>query len=452
MTGRADGSDRVARGDFVYLNERPLVVTQSAGVDLIDVSGDRYLDGEAANGSAGLGYDRTILTDAVAALDGLSGAPSFVETDLRLRVAARLADRIEQAIGLRGRVAFDLGGAQGIELALKIAWSAGARGALCTFEGAYHGRSLFTCQLSASRRYRDAGPPVGAQVVRLPYPSCADCRFGQDRASCAHECAAFVKTSLGQPFAGLAAPEGQAISAFVFEPVLNVGGMVEPDPGYLHGAVNAVRAQGGLIIADEVFTGFHRTGPFLGCQRAGVQPDVIVLSKALTNGLTPLSCVWAREELINPGVFRPGTHSVTFANNPLALAVCEQVLNRFDAWDGRAARVSALERRLGAIAAGAAARFPFIRGSVIGPVLRLQLDGVSARQCRAALQDAGRPRTVHGYSGLIAASTGAADNVLLFHPALTTGDSELDAMEALLHAGLEAVAADGVRLEPAGAS
>ncbi|WP_411139197.1 aminotransferase class III-fold pyridoxal phosphate-dependent enzyme [Streptomyces sp. C10] len=99
------------------------------------------------------------------------------------------------------------------------------------------------------------------------------------------------------------------MSAFIFESVQNVGGMVEPDPALLRAAVDHARANGAMVIAAEIFTGMHRSGPHWGFQRSGITPDVVVASKALTNGAAALSAVWARERLVAPQTYRPGSHS-----------------------------------------------------------------------------------------------------------------------------------------------
>ncbi len=106
-----------------------------------------------------------------------------------------------------------------------------------------------------------------------------------------------------------------------------------PDTNHPRRVVDHVRSLGGLIVVEEIFTGLHRLGPEWGFPLHSIEPDIVVASKALTNGVTPLSCMWAREPLAAPDVFPPGSHSSTFAGNPLALAVVDVVLDRWDRWD-----------------------------------------------------------------------------------------------------------------------
>ncbi len=106
-----------------------------------------------------------------------------------------------------------------------------------------------------------------------------------------------------------------------------------PDTNHPRRVVDHVRSLGGLIVVEEIFTGLHRLGPEWGFPLHSIEPDIVVASKALTNGVTPLSCMWAREPLAAPDVFPPGSHSSTFAGNPLALAVVDVVLDRWNRWD-----------------------------------------------------------------------------------------------------------------------
>lgn len=429
-----DGNARLARGDFVYREPAPPVFVASEGCALVDSEGNRYLDAEAANGAAALGYDATLLADAARAVAGLPGLPSFCESSLRLSVADRLGRRFEEATGLRGRVAFDLGGAQGIELAVKIALRSRAARQFAVFEGGYHGRSIFTSQLSASRRYRATSLDMGVGITRFPYPDCTRCRFGQTSTTCATECISFVRTSMSSELGGVVAGGANDVCAFVFEPIVNVGGMAFPDKRYLEGAVRIMRESGALIIADEVFTGFGRTGRQWGFQHYDIVPDIIVASKALTNGMAPLSCVWAREPLASPEAFPPGTHSVTFGNNPLGLALASAVLDRFDGWPGWAARVAAIERALGEILADIARGSTLVeRVDVRGAVARVVLRRPISHDLRQIALRVGRAGpAAAGYTGLLVASTGMAPEVLALHPPLVIGDDDLGHLADLL--------------------
>lgn len=438
----------VAQGDFVYREPEPPVYVEARGAVLIDAEGRRYLDAEAANGAVAFGYDPSILLTAAARGASMPGLPSFCESALRLRVAERLSERLERETGVVGRVAFELGGAQGIELALKISRMNKRGSIFATFEGGYHGRSALTSHLSASQRYRAIlGGDCRVQVLRLPYPDCAQCRFGRDPRSCHVECASFVKVLLDDDLCGVATPGGaEDVCAFIFEPVLNVGGMVSPDPRYLEGVVRLFRERGALIIVDEIFTGFYRTGKPWGFMHYDVVPDIVVASKALTNGLCPMSFVWARDPLAAPERFPPGTHSVTFANNPLSMSVAETVLDRLDAWSRVEADVHDLEQALRSTLDVVTQRTRLVKGaSVLGATGRLVLQGPIAPVLRRVAATIARDAPVDGIHGLLVASTGMAPNVLCIHPPLVTTREEVGIIGELLSRAFAAVegAAEG---------
>jgi 4-aminobutyrate aminotransferase-like enzyme len=422
----------IGAGDFVYRSPDVPRFTAAAGSSLEDADGRRYLDAEAANGTVCLGYDSSILEAAMRRAAALPALPSFCESELRLDVARRLEAEVSRAVGAPGRISFEVGGAQGIELAMKIVASNRPWGTVATLQGGYHGRSPFTGALSASARYRRPIPVGAGEVVRLPYPDCEQCPFGLDPDGCEGACVAYLR-SLDADRSGI----GEEVAALVLEPLLNVGGMAMPPRGYLDAAVERFRAAGALIVVDEIFTGFHRTGPRFGFERHGLAPDIVVLSKALTNGAAGLSAVWSREPLAAAASFPPGTHSSTFSGTPLMLAVAGVVLERFAdraAWDARAAR---LEARLTEIVVAAAREAPALVRStqVYGGVARLLLSRPAAWQVRAAAlrpDDGDRP-------GVILASTGMTPDVIALHPPLTIADADLDAIGEGLTQALRSV-------------
>ncbi|WP_203072153.1 aminotransferase class III-fold pyridoxal phosphate-dependent enzyme [Falsiroseomonas ponticola] len=437
----ATGASFLGKGDFVYRGHFVPIFHSGSGATLTDANGRRYLDAEAANGAAAFGYDQTILAEACAILGELPLLPSFCESALRLDYAEQIANWIEAQTGVRGRVAFDLGGAQGIELAVKIAAFNRVGGErIVTFEGAYHGRSPFTSQLSSSDRYRRW---IGSflPVTRLPLPDCVRCRFGRRPEVCNVECGTYAASLFREDFAGLVSRgDLTRLIAFVFEPMLNVGGMAVPDQRYLAGVISELRQAGVLIIADEVFTGLYRLGTALGVQRYEIVPDIIVLSKALTNGMAPFSCVWAREPLLDPQNFPPGSHSITFANNPLSFALARVVLGRFLDTDTVEHKVKTVCSFLNRLGASIATRFPLvIDAGVVGAVLRLRLRAPLAERLREVAKQAGADNPVAGYYGLLVASTGMTNDVLALHPPLTLTDSDMEVIEGLLNQTFESV-------------
>ncbi|MET9628334.1 aminotransferase class III-fold pyridoxal phosphate-dependent enzyme [Lentzea sp. NPDC006480] len=418
----------MAAGDLVYRTPPDVRFERAEGVRLYDESGREYLDAEAANGSLSWGYDSSIVREACLRTMSMPALPSFCESTLRVRVVRRLAERISAAVGAPGRVALELGGAQGIEMAMRIVAANRGGGPIMTFQGGYHGRSPFTAHLSASARYRAVQPWSGPDVVRLPYPDCRTCSFSTGD-GCNPACAAAVERLGHDDLFGV---PRTGVAALVLEPLLNVGGCVVPDSAHLRRVVDHVRSLGGLIVVDEIFTGMHRLGHEWGFQLHGIEPDIVVASKALTNGVTAFSCVWAREPLASPEIFPPGSHSSTFAGNPHSLAVVDTVLDRWQDWPEARQDVAhlstVLTKALGEL------RNDVITGvSVTGALAKVDLAGPYASRVRAlATSDPGLP-------GLLLASTGMAPSTVILHPPLVTSEEDLRQMAALLGAALDRV-------------
>jgi len=432
--GPAEASDVLARGDFVYRHSNVPIIVAATGSQLLDAEGRVYLAAEAANGTAGLGFDHTILEQSLEKVRALPAVPSFCETDLRRQVAHKICQLMYDATGERGRVCFELGGAQGVELALKVA-RANTRGTqYVVFEGGYHGRSAFTSQLSASHRYRQATGEWRLPVVRLPYPDCEQCRFGTTRSSCSHQCVSYLQTLVSAEFGGMATRSGAPdIGAFIFEAVLNAGGIVRPDPTYLRSAIDTFRSLGSLIIADEIFCGFYRTGKTFGFLHFDVTPDIVVLSKGITNGIVPFSCVWAKSHLLDESVFPPGSHSATYLNYALGLAVADTVLDRYADWQGRESTIAALENRLIQLVKKVSSSSELVvSGMALGGVARLLLSAPVAGAVNDIARNVCMDAPVKGLHGAILGSTGMAPNVIAINPPLNIDLDYLDALEHIL--------------------
>ncbi|MFI6011959.1 aminotransferase class III-fold pyridoxal phosphate-dependent enzyme [Streptomyces sp. NPDC051243] len=423
-------------GNLIYRATEVPRFVRGSGCHLESDDGRRYLDAEAANGTLALGYDASILQEAARRCLDLPALPSFCESPFRLGLLERLERLFSGVLGVPGRVELDLGGAQGMETALRIAFSANGPGTVVVFEGAFHGRSGVTSMLSASPRYRELLAAWGLEVVRLPSPDCRTCPHA-DRSSdrCGTGCVGAV-TRWGSELSGVGGTGfRRKVSAFVFEAVQNVGGMVVPDPALLRAAVDHARAQGAVVIADEIFTGMHRVGPRWGFELAGVEPDVVVTSKGLTNGGAALSAVWAREPLADADHYPPGSHSSTFVGIPHALAVADTVLDRWEEWrtvrDDVELLADGMRKRLAYLAEA----HPVLvsRTDATGGTARIVLTGPHAPRLRQLCG------TVHPRLGLLVASTGMAPDVINIHPPLVITPEELDAMNEVLDLALGAV-------------
>jgi 4-aminobutyrate aminotransferase-like enzyme len=426
-------SSVVAHGDFIYRHKPVPVFVESKGTYLEDSDGYRYLDAEAANGTANLGFDATILNDSLRKVSQIPSMPSFCETNLRLKVADRLVKLLKKATGDFGRIAFEIGGAQAVELAVKIVKSNSKKSQFAVFEGGYHGRSIFTSQLSASNRYRAFLGDARMPIIRLPYPdpSYLDPTDPED----------FVDSALKQirrmttgEMGGIMSNNGRPdIAALIVEPVLNAGGIVKPPKRYFESVVKMFRELGAIIVFDEIFCGFHRSGPMFGFELYDVKPDLVILSKALTNGLVPLSCVWARNPYLLPKNFTSGTHSATFINNSLSLAVADTVLDRYGQWKDLPDQIDMVKNGLEQTVEIIKKVSSLVKSvDVIGAMARIELKKPIAGTIDDLAMVIARRNPVKGVHGAILASTGLAPHVIALNPSLTFKPLDFDILQKLL--------------------
>lgn len=438
MTGEPDTRvpSFAGAGNLVYREPEVPRFVSASGCWLTAADGRVYLDAEAANGTVAWGYDGDLMREALRRCERLPALPSFCESELRLKVLARLEGLVSEVLGTPGRVELDLGGAQAMETALRIAFAANGPGTVVVFEGAFHGRSGVTSMLSSSPRYRELLAAWGLEVVRLPSPDCRQCPHAPADGGCAAGCRAAV-SRWGSELTGVGGRDfRRKVSAFVFESVQNVGGMVEPDHALLRSAVDHARQQGALVIADEIFTGMHRVGPRWGFERAGVTPDIVVTSKGLTNGGAALSMVWTREPLARPDRYRPGSHSSTYIGIPSALAVVDTVLDRWERWTTVTEDIARLEEAMRSRLASVAARHPELvdRVDAMGGTARIVLRGPHAARMRQLF------RSAHPAAGVLVATTGMADNVINVHPPLVVKETELDVFAEVFETALKGIA------------
>src|SRR6201991_931447 len=262
-------------------------------------------------------------------LDRLPQAASQYLHREKVELAATIARDLEAKFGSKGRVHFNVGGAQAGEDSLKIVRNAsGGKSLMFAFEGGYHGRTLGASSITSSYRYRRRYDHFGdrAQFIEFPYHFRGP--KGMRKEEYGELCVAKFARLFETEYNGvLDTKTGQAeFAAFYIEPIQGTGGYVIPPPNFFTGIKKVLDEHGILLVVDEIQMGLYRTGRLWAIEHFGVQPDVLVFGKALTNGLNPLSGLWARDELINPQVFPPGSTHSTFNANPMGTAIGLEVL------------------------------------------------------------------------------------------------------------------------------
>jgi 4-aminobutyrate aminotransferase-like enzyme len=247
----------------------------------------------------------------------------------KVELAALIAQDAERKFGARGRVHFNVGGAQAVEDSLKLVRNAcGGKSLMFAFEGGYHGRTLGASAITSSYRYRRRYGHFGerAQFIEFPYHFRGP--KGMSKEEYGSYCVQRFERLFETEYNGvLDTKTGQAeFAAFYVEPIQGTGGYVVPPRNFFIELKKVLDRYGILLVVDEIQMGFFRTGKLWSIEHFGVEPDVLVFGKALTNGLNPLSGLWAKEELINPTVFPPGSTHSTFNSNPMGTAVGLEVM------------------------------------------------------------------------------------------------------------------------------
>lgn len=424
-------------GDTVHYLDPPCLFARCEGSFLYDAEDKPHLDLQMWYSAVNFGYANPRLNNALKAqVDVLPQLACQYLHREKIELAARLTARMEKTTGMNGRVQFNVGGSQAVEDSLKLVRNArGGKSLMLAFEGGYHGRTLGASAITSSYRYRRRYGHFGDRAQFIPFPYCFRCPYGKRRDDCGLFCLKQFERLFETEYYGLWDPKAgeSEYAAFYVEAVQGTGGYVIPPDGYFQGLRRILSEHGILLVDDEIQMGMFRTGTFWAMENFGVAPDVVVFGKALTNGLNPLSGIWAREELINPTVFPPGSTHSTFSSNTLGTAVALEVMKMLEEQD-----YGAMVREKGAYFLDGLRqlkrRYPVI-GDVdgLGMALRVEIcgpdgftpdkamtDRIVEEGLRCNLSDNGRK------CGLVLDVGGYYKNVLTLAPALTITRQEMD--------------------------
>ncbi|MGB3720973.1 MAG: aspartate aminotransferase family protein [Proteobacteria bacterium] len=324
-------------GDTVHYTEKPKIFDHCEGSFLYDSEGRGYLDLQMWYSAVNFGYRNPRLNDAVKRqLDRLPQVASQYLHREKIELATMIARDAEKKFGLKGRVHFNVGGSQAIEDSLKLIRNAKkGKSLMFAFEGGYHGRTLGASAITSSYRYRRRYGHFGERAYFLPFPYHFRGPKGMTKEEYGSYCVAQFARLFESEYNGVWDPKvGEAeFAAFYVEPIQGTGGYVIPPKNFFKELKKVLDQYGILLVVDEIQMGFYRTGKLWSIEHFDVTPDVLVFGKALTNGLNPLAGIWAREELINPTVFPPGSTHSTFNANPMGTGVGLEVMRMLQETD-----------------------------------------------------------------------------------------------------------------------
>ena len=318
-----------SHGDTVNYADPPKVFEDCDGSFLFDENKTPYLDWQMWYSAVNFWYKNKRLSDTLhKQIDTLPQLASQYLHKEKVELAEIICKYMEDKYGEKGRVHFNVGGAQAVEDSLKLVRNHTGKTHQFAFMGGYHGRTLGASAITSSFRYRRRFGNFADRAEFIPYPYCYRCPYDMKVETCDTYC--------HKQFEKLFETEYQSVldvktnesefGAFYIEPMQGTGGYIIPPEGYMAKLQASLRKRNILLVADEIQMGVYRTGKLWSWENFGIVPDVFVFGKAITNGLNPLSGIWAKEEYINPEVFPPGTTHSTFASNPLGTAVALEVL------------------------------------------------------------------------------------------------------------------------------
>jgi 4-aminobutyrate aminotransferase/(S)-3-amino-2-methylpropionate transaminase len=312
----------VPRGAY---HATPVFVESAHGALLVDVDGNRLLDFAGGIGCLNLGHtDEGIVSAAREQLGRLTHACFHVTP---YEPYLRLAERLNALVpgDFAKKTLFVNTGAEAVENAVKIARAATGRPAVLAFEDGFHGRTLLALSLTSKvQPYKAGFGPFAPEIYRAPYAYCYRCSYNLRHPECAVACVDALEDHFRRYV------EAEKVAAVVVEPVLGEGGFVVPPPDFLPRLRRLTQAHGILLIADEVQTGFGRTGRMWAVEHSGVVPDLLVSAKSIAGGL-PLGAVTGCAELMDAAP--PGGLGGTFGGNPVSLAAAHAVLDRLERGD-----------------------------------------------------------------------------------------------------------------------
>jgi adenosylmethionine-8-amino-7-oxononanoate aminotransferase len=309
-----------------YAEEEPLIIQRGEGCRLEDVDGKWYIDGISSMWCNVHGHRVPQLDEAIrqqldhvahTTLLGLSHVPA-------IQLARKLVEWTPEGLE---HVFFSDNGSTAVEVALKIAFQyfrqrpdpRPNKTRFLALEDAYHGDTLGDVSVGGISHFHGIFAPLLFPVIRAPSPFCYRCPLGLERATCKVDCA--------EALVDLVRQHHEELAAVVIEPLVQgAAGMIVAPEGYLRRVREVTREHDVLLIADEVATGFGRTGTRFACEQEGVVPDLLCLAKGLTAGYLPLAATLTTPEIYRAFLGRAEEyltffHGHTYTGNPLACAV-----------------------------------------------------------------------------------------------------------------------------------
>lgn len=403
----------------------PLVIDRADGVTYFGDDGSSFIDCFAGISVVNTGHaNERVMAAARRQMERLVHCSSYL---YHVEVVADLAEKLAQITpgGLQ-KTFFGNSGAEAIEGAARLARRYSEKNETIALTHSFHGRTYGTLSLTGNATRKRGGGPYMPGVAFAPAPYCYRCPLGRELDSCGMACARAIKDVINFHTA-------DNVAFFVAEPVLGEGGIIVPPDDYFKVAKEVLDEHGVLLIADEVQSGFCRTGNMFAIEHYGVEPDILNMAKGIANGF-PLGAFIARREIAD--AFQPGDHLTTFGGNPVSCAAALaniRFMEDTNLADQAAEKGEKVMRALREITPKTATI-----GEIRGRGLMIGIEMVEDAQSKApAVEEAKRIKAAVRDRGVLIGIGGVYGNVLRIQPPLTISDEELETVLAVMGEVLE---------------
>jgi 4-aminobutyrate aminotransferase/(S)-3-amino-2-methylpropionate transaminase len=417
----------VVRGAY---HATPVFVANAEGAVIEDVDGNRFIDFAGGIGCLNTGHRPPRVVEAIRRQLDRFLHTSFNVLPYESYIA--LAERLNAITPGRfaKKTVLVNSGAEAIENAIKIARAYTKRPAILAFEDAFHGRTYMAmAATSKTHPYKAGFEPFPGDVYRVPFAYCYRCSYSLQYPSCEIHCARHIEDAFKRVVAA------ESVAAVIVEPIMGEGGFITPPPEFFPILSEICRKHGILLIADEIQTGFARTGALFACERLGLEPDLITMAKSLSGGL-PLAAVTGRAEIMD--TTGPGTLGGTFGGNPAACEAALAVLEIIET-ENLCARANQLGDRFRRRAAQWQSRWELL-GDVRGLGAMQAIELVRSRQTRAPADEETKQIAQYCYEhGVILITAGTYGSVIRLLMPLVVTDAQMDEALDVIESALATV-------------
>jgi len=287
-----------------------IIVKKALGLYVESTSGKRYMDFSSGLATTNIGHcPPKVVEAAKKQLEEIIHSGCIFRYNSEIEFAEKLKNITPGSLNM---FFFSNSGAEAVEGAIKLAKFVTKRQGIIAYTGAFHGRTMGAVSLTTSTaKYRKNYHPLLPSIFRAPYPYCYRCSLGQNPDTCGMDCFEYLKKMLRHEI------NPDEVAAIIIEPVLGEGGYAVPPAAYLKELRKLCTQYGILLIADEVQTGFGRTGKWFACEHFGIIPDIMTIAKGIASGF-PLSAIMSTKKIMSK--WPPGAHGTTFGGNPVSCA------------------------------------------------------------------------------------------------------------------------------------